>query len=189
MKQLFFVLGLGVTTLLPLTANAASYVIDTKGAHAAINFKVSHLGYSFVTGRFNDFGGSFEWDPANPESASVEVTIKTASVDSNHAERDKHLRGKDFLAVDKYPSATFKSTGYKSTGKSSGELSGLFTLHGKSKTLTFPVTKVGEGKDPWGGYRAGFTGTTTIMLGDFGMDGYLGNQPVDLELIVEGVRQ
>ena len=189
MKKLLIALSVSAAAMTATVANAADYVIDTKGAHASINFKVKHLGYSWLTGRFNSFEGDFEWDKAKPADSEIEVTIDVASIDSNHAERDKHLRSKDFLYVDEYPTATFKSTGYKATGEGKGELTGEFTLRGVTKTLTFPVYQLGEGKDPWGGYRTGFTGTTQIMLGDFNMDGYLGNVPVELELNVEGIRK
>ena len=71
---------------------------------AFVQFKIKHLGYSWLYGRFNDFEGRFNYDPAKPEASTVDVTIKTASVDSNHASSvTSTLRGKDFLAVDKYP--------------------------------------------------------------------------------------
>ena len=79
------------------TANAADYVIDSKGAHASINFKIQHLGYSWLTGRFNDFKGTFSYDDAAPSAAKIMVTIDTDSIDSNHAERDKHLKSPDFF--------------------------------------------------------------------------------------------
>ena len=90
---------------------AAEYVIDTEGAHAFIQFRIKHLGYSWLLGRFNEFEGRFSYNEDKPEAASVEVTISTASSDSNHAERDKHLRGTDFLVVERYPQARFVSTG------------------------------------------------------------------------------
>lgn len=89
--------------------HADTYQIDTKGAHAFVQFEISHLGYSWLLGRFNDFDGSFTYDEAKLEASIVELKIKTASVDSDHAERDKHLRSDDFLAVENFPEATFKS--------------------------------------------------------------------------------
>ena len=82
---------------------AADYVIDTKGAHAAIEFRMSHLGYSWLTGRFNTFEGEFSYDEKNPNASKIEVRIDTTSLDSNHAERDKHLRSGDFLDTGKFP--------------------------------------------------------------------------------------
>ena len=149
------------------------------------------MGYSWLTGRFNDFDGSFEYDAAKPADSSINVTIDTTSIDSNHAERDKHLKGSDFLDVKKYPTATFKSTGFKSTGEGVGNMTGEFTLHGVTKTITIPVERLGEGNDPWGGYRAGFSGATILKLSDYGIDYNLGpaSSTVEIELHVEGKRQ
>jgi polyisoprenoid-binding protein YceI len=172
-------------------AQAADYVIDTKGAHAFIQFKISHLGYSWLLGRFNDFGGTFSYDEKNPAASKVEVTIKTASVDSNHAERDKHLRGKDFLDVDKYPTARFVSTAYEPKGEGKAVLKGDFTLHGVTKPIAIDVEHIGAGPDPWGGQRRGFAGTTTLTLKDFGIDYNLGpaSRQVELFLSVEGIQK
>ena len=170
-------------------AVAAEYEIDIPGMHAAIQFRIYHLGYSVLTGRFNDFGGSFYWDKDNPQDARINVTIKTASIDSNHAERDKHLREEDFLNVEKYPEATFKSTKYEgdTTG---GKLHGILTLHGVSKPITLDVKYIGEGDDPWGGYRVGFEGHVKLRRADFGMTYDLGpkSEEMDLDLYVEGCR-
>lgn len=178
---------------LPFAANsfAADYVIDTKGAHAAINFSVSHLGYGWVVGRFNEFEGTFSYDAGKPEDSSVEVTIDTTSIDSNHAERDKHLRGGDFLDVDKFSEATFKSTSFKMSDGKKGSLLGDLTLHGVTKPVTIDVTMSGMGKDPWGGERAGFSGTTSINLSDYGIKNILGpaSETIDLNLYVEGVQK
>lgn len=170
---------------------AADYVIDTKGAHAFIQFKISHLGYSWLLGRFNDFGGTFSYDEKNPAASKVEVTIKTASIDSNHAERDKHLRGKDFLEVDKYPTARFVSTAYEPKGDGKAVLKGDLTLHGVTKPITIDVEHIGAGPDPWGGQRRGFAGTTTLTLKDFGINYDLGPaaRQVDLFLSLEGIQK
>jgi len=100
-KQLLAAL-IGGSLLAPIAASAADYVIDREGAHASITFKVSHLGYSYVVGRFNDFSGEFSYDPANVAASKVSVTVDTTSLDSNHAERDKHIRSADFLNAAKF---------------------------------------------------------------------------------------
>lgn len=171
-------------------ALAADYAIDKKGQHAFINFKISHLGYSWLYGTFKDFDGTFSFDAQKPEASKVSVEINTASVDSNHAERDKHLRSADFLNVDKYPKASFVSTAVKSTGEGQADITGDLTLNGVTKPVTIAASFVGEGKDPWGGYRAGFEGTTTLTLKDFNIKTSLGpaSETVQLTLSVEGVR-
>lgn len=171
-------------------AAAAEYDIDIKGMHAFIQFRIYHLGYSVLLGRFNDFGGSFSWDRENPGASSINVDIKTASIDSNHAERDKHLREEDFLNVDKYPTANFKSTRYHGDAMG-GKMDGILTLHGVSKPISLDVKVIAEGDDPWGGYRAGFEATTTIKRADFGMTYNLGpaSETMDFDLYIEGVRK
>ncbi len=127
-------------------ALAADYAIDKEGQHAFINFKISHLGYSWLYGTFRDFDGSFSFDAANPAASTVQVSINTASLDSNHAERDKHLRGADFLNVDKHPVATFKSTSVKPTGERSFDITGDLSLNGVTKPVTIQAGFIGEGK-------------------------------------------
>lgn len=179
--------GLSVSQL----ALADDYQLDIKGMHSFIQFRVQHLGYSWLYGRFNDFDGQFSYDEKAPEKATVNVTIKTTSIDSNHAERDKHLRGEDFLNVNKFPEAAFKSTAYKPAGDGKGTLEGELTLHGVTKPVSLDVEEVGAGKDPWGGYRRGFIGTTKFALADFGIDYDLGpaSKEVELTLAVEGIKQ
>jgi len=169
-----------------VSAQAADYIFDKKGAHAFIQFRVQHLGYSWLYGRFNNFDGTFSYDEADPKSSKVSVKIDTTSVDSNHAERDKHLRGENFLNVDKFPEATFESTAFD--GKT---LSGNLTLLGVTKPVQIDVEKIGEGKDPWGGYRAGFEGKTTFAMADFGVKKSLGPKSANVEMIlsVEGIKQ
>jgi polyisoprenoid-binding protein YceI len=172
-------------------ATADEYVIDTAKAHAFIQFRIQHLGFSWVYGRFNTFEGSFKYDEAKPRESKVEVMIDMASVDTNHAERDKHLRSPDFFDVDIYPEAKFKSTGYKPLGKDKGQLMGRLTIRDITKPVTIDVTHVGAGDDPWGGYRRGFHGTTTITMADFGIPYNLGPsaREVELMLSIEGIKQ
>ncbi|MEO4048642.1 YceI family protein [Pseudomonas sp. CAU 1711] len=172
-------------------AMAADYAIDKEGQHAFVNFKISHLGYSWLYGTFKDFDGSFSFDAKAPEASKVKVSINTASVDSNHAERDKHLRSGDFLNVDKHPTAIFESTSVKSTGEGSADITGNLTLNGVTKPVVIAAKFIGEGSDPWGGYRAGFEGTTRLKLKDFDIQKDLGPAAQEVELIisVEGVRQ
>jgi len=191
-KKHLAVLALAGASLISLPTLADNYTIDTKGAHASINFSVKHLGFSVLTGRFDSFSGDFTYDPANLAASTVNVTIDTSSVDTNHAERDKHLRTPDFLNVEKNPKATFVSKKVvPGADKNSFNLVGDFTLNGVTKSITIAAQKIGEGKDPWGGYRAGFVGTTEIFLKDFDINSKFvpDTESIKLSLNVEGVKK
>ncbi|WP_242674379.1 YceI family protein [Marinobacter halodurans] len=170
-----------------------TYAFDTQGNHQFIMFKISHLGYSYLYGRFNEFDGQFTYNAEDPASNSVQVTIDTGSVDSNHAERDKHLRSDDFLAVDEFPQATFKSRKviFDGDDRDEAKIVGDLTLRGVTREITLDADMVGHGKDPWGGYRMGFEAETELRLKDFGIPMDLGPQSQTVEMIisVEGVRQ
>lgn len=191
MKNKLLSIGLTIVLSVPPLVQAADYLIDTEKAHAFIQFRIKHLGYSWLLGRFNDFDGSFSYDEADPAASRVEVTIRTASIDSNHAERDKHLRGKEFLDVDKFPQATFVSTGFMENEDKSAVLTGNLTLHGVTRPVSIAVKPVGHGPDPWGGKRRGFEGAITLKLADYNIDFDLGPaaREVELFLSVEGIEQ
>lgn len=173
------------------SAFADHYIIDTKEGHAAIEFKVSHLGYSWNVGRFNKFTGEFDYDKDKPEEFKVNVEVDTTSVDSNHGERDKHLRSDKFLDSSEFPKANFVSTSYEAKDEKTGILTGDLTLHGTTKSIQIALEKVGEGEDPWGGYRAGFTGTTKFTMSDFGIKNILGpaSENIYITLHIEGIKE
>ena len=177
--------------LSPVTIMAADYRMDTEKGHAHIAFKINHLGFSIVLGMFKNFAGTFQYDPENLAGFSTEVTVDVASVDSNQAERDKHLRSEDFFHVDKYPEARFVSTGYEDKGNGQGVLSGDFTLRGVTKSINLEISQMESGNDPWGNFRHGFSGTTTLTLKDFGILFDLGpsGEKAQVEFSVEGIRQ
>lgn len=173
-----------------LHASAAEYKIDKEGQHAFVQFRIQHLGYSWLYGTFKDFDGGFTFDDANPTADKVNVTINTGSLDTNHAERDKHLRSADFLNTSKYPQATFTSTEVKKEGERY-KVTGNLTLNGVTKPITLDARLMGEGKDPWGGYRAGFEASGEVVLKEFNISKDLGpaSQKAELIISVEGVRQ
>jgi len=186
MKKLLLATALLTTTFLA-PAHAADYNIDDKGAHASINFETSHMGWSVLTGRFNTFSGEFSYDEKNIEASKIKVIIDASSIDSNHAERDKHVRSADFLDASKFKNATFTSTKVEDKGEGKLAITGDFTLHGVTKSIIIDAVKVGEGDDPWGGYRLGFSGTTQIEMKDFAFKMDFGT--VALKLHIEGIRK
>jgi polyisoprenoid-binding protein YceI len=177
--------------LLALTAPAAlaTHTFKIDPTHTFIQFRISHLGFSILNGRFNEIEGHFGYDEVQPENSYVKMEVNTASVDTNHAERDKHLRGKDFLDVEKYPKAVFDSISFEEEGKT-GTLLGDLTLHGVTKRVEFYVQRIGGGEDPWGGHRQGFKGQASFKLKDFGIERDLGpaSEILYLDVYIEGIR-
>lgn len=192
-KKTAFASAIAAVALVPLSqAQADDYQIDIEGQHAFIQFKINHLGYSYILGSFEEFNGQFSYDPEDLDASSVNLEVQVNSLNSNHAERDRHILSDDFLNASEYPTATFSSTGFESTGDDEGVLTGDLTLHGETQEIEMPVKLMGEGDDPWGSYRAGFEGSTTLTLSDYGID--MSDFPEsmhELELYVtfEGIRQ
>ena len=185
MRKFIMIAAFVAASLAGGQALAADYRIDIDGQHAFVNFRVGHLGYSYIVGRFNRFDGSFSHDPKNPTAATASVTIDAASLDTNHAERDKHLRGADFFDVRRHPEIRFESTAYEGSAES-GTLRGALSFLGVTREIEIELRKVGEGRDPWGGYRSGFVGTTTLQAADYGLPEWVGE--VEIEVNIEGVR-
>lgn len=174
--------------LLSGTALAADFKVDP--AHTTVVFEINHLGVSTLMGRFNEFEGTYSVDDDDITATEVSFTIQAESVDTNHEERDKHLRSPDFFDVRQYPTLSFESTGFEGS-KESGKLSGELTVHGVTRPVTFDVAFIGEGDDPWGGFRNGFNAQAQIKRSDFGMSyGLPGvGDEVTLKLFIEGIRQ
>ncbi|MCG8518003.1 YceI family protein [Marinobacter sp. CA1] len=195
MKKQLLASAVAVTmaaTTVQADEGSGSYAFDEKGTHQFVMFKISHLGYSWLYGRFNDFDGQFSFDADNPANSSVNVTIDTASVDSNHAERDKHIRSEDFLYADEFPEATFTSKRIVvDEDGDEADIIGDLTLRGVTKEITLEAELIGHGEDPWGGYRMGFEAETELRLSDFGIPMNLGpaSETVEMIISVEGVRQ
>ena len=161
-------LALALTAFAALsTASAAeSYTIDK--AHTAALFKINHMGFSYTWGRFNDVSGTIVWDDADPAASSVNVLIKADSIDSGNADKDKHLKSGDFFSVKEFPEVTFVS---KSIAKKGNvyEITGDFSMHGVTKSITIPLTKMGAGIGPDKKQRIGFDSQFAIKRSDYGM--------------------
>ena len=172
---------------------ADTFVIDP--AHSDASFQVRHV-VTKVRGRFTDFAGTIVGDPAKPEAATVEFTVKTASIDTAQPKRDGHLRSADFFDAEKFPEITFKSTKIKTTGKDKYDVSGNLTMHGVTKPITLSVTNLGSGgtgKDE----KFGFEATTTLNRKDFGIvwnraldtGGFMLGDDVIVEINIEAGRK
>ncbi len=187
MKTILLALLLGSASV----ASADNYTIDTKGSHAFVQFKISHLGYSWLYGRFDSFNGEFTFDENNPASASIQMTVDTTSVNSNHTARDKHLRGDDFLNTAVHPTATFKSKSFTPSADGHGTMTGDLTLNGVTQEISLDVNFIGVGADPWGGTRRGYEATTELSLSDFKIKKSVGGayEQLWLTVSVEGIKK
>jgi polyisoprenoid-binding protein YceI len=163
--------GLGLAILVAACGSAAraadAYTVDP--VHSSISFKISHVGISFIHGRFNDFSGTFTIDKDDPSKSSFALSVKVESVDTNNQKRDEHLRNADYFNAKQFPAMTFQSTSVKVV-KGGYEATGDLTLHGVKK----PVTLTLEGGDktvefPKGMQRIGFVTNLVIKRSDYDM--------------------
>src|SRR5712691_145406 len=155
------------TTAPALTELTGTYTLDP--AHTRIGFVARHAMVTKVRGSFNEFEGSAVLDGADPANSSAQVTISAASIDTRNAQRDEHLRGNDFLAMQEYPRITFVSTGVRQAGETTFEVTGDLTIKGVTNPITIPLTLEGAAQDPFGNQRVGFEGSVTINRKDYGI--------------------
>ena len=173
--------------------HADDYTIDP--SHTSVIFGVSHLGYSFTYGRFDKVSGDFTLDPANPDAASFTLKIDAASINTNDAKRDEHLRNADFFNTGEFPLISFKSekVAVKDVdGAKVYEVTGQLTMHGVTKPITLNLQKLGEGAGPTGqDYRTGFNCQTKLSRSEWGMTKMVGpiGDEVAVTISFEGVRK
>lgn len=160
---------LGSALLLGATQAHAGEAWTLDPAHSRVGFRVSHMMISSVEGRFTDVQGSLELEPGQISDLEVQVEVAMNSVETGIEQRDEHLRTADFLDVANHPTMTFVSEKVKAR-KGSFELTGVLTIRGVSKTVTFQGTGLDAVViDPWGNQRVGAHATTTIDRQDFGV--------------------
>ena len=150
------------------TATAVrTFTIDQ--SHSDVEFQVRHL-LSKVRGRFAQFAGTIEFDADRPEASVVNVTIQSASIDTNEPKRDGHLKSDDFFAVDTFPTLSFVSTAVTSKRDGQYVVEGDLTIRDVTKQVLLPVTFLGAAKDPWGNQKLAFEAEITINRKDFGLN-------------------
>lgn len=137
--------------------------------HTQVEFSAKHLGMMTVRGHFAEVAATGDIDPGHPETSSVDVTIQTASIKTNHEGRDADLRSSNFLSVEEFPTITFKSTGVAPAGQDKYALTGDLTIKGITHPVTLQVTRYGEFNDPMMGHRIAYGATTQINRKDFGL--------------------
>lgn len=168
MKKLITSIAALIALALPFVASASTWTIDPD--HSNVGFKVKHLMVSNVKGNFDKHSGTVDLNDKDITRSKVEVSIDTASINTNAAKRDEHLRSADFFDVAKYPTMTFVSKKVAKAGKGKLKVTGDLTLHGVTRQVVLDVEPLSkESKDPWGNIRRGTTATTKIDRKDFGL--------------------
>ena len=180
----------------PPAVGATTYKIDPD--HTNVSFHVRHL-FTSVTGRFEKFEGVIRLDDHDPAKTTVEGSIDAASINTNVARRDNHLRSPDFFDVEKFPKITFKTTSVSDidAAAKTSKLHGVLTIHGVEKPVVLDAAFLGSGKDPAGNQRAGFHASTTINRKDFNVlwnrvldqGGTMLGDDVAIQLGVEGMKR
>jgi polyisoprenoid-binding protein YceI len=137
--------------------------------HTQVEFSAKHLAMMTVRGHFADVSATGDIDPDHPETSSVHVTIRTASVRTNHEVRDNDIRSDKFLDVERFPLITFTSTSVEPAGPDKFNVHGDLTIRDVTKPVTLELTRYGEFNDPGFGHRIAYGATTRINRKEFGL--------------------
>ena len=173
--------------------SADKYVFDP--VHSTIGFSVRHLVISNVKGEFKEVSGNILFDEKDITKSSVNIMIKTASIDTDEQDRDNHLKGPDFFDVKKYSEITFKSKRIDKIDDAYVAIGDL-TIHGVTKEIRLPFSMFGPIKDPWGNNRIGVEANLKINRQDYGVSwsktldngGLVVGNEVKIELNVEAIK-
>jgi polyisoprenoid-binding protein YceI len=188
-RYLLTLCGVSLLSVSPAYAAVETYELDKP--HTQIMFFADHVGFTQSSGKFLDYKGEFQWDPAQPEKAKAQVTIDVNSLDMGDEAWDKELKGPHFFDVEKYPTMSFVSTSVKVVGKDEADVAGDLTMHGQTHPVVLHVRHNKTGRFPMGEiYASGFTATASLDRAGWGMDygAPLMSTNVDLRIEVEGHR-
>ncbi len=161
-----------------------SDVCTIDAAHSSVIYRIKHMDASYNYGRFNDLSGTFHLNAAKPEASVLNVTVKTASVDTANKDRDEHLRSPDFFDAKQFPTMSFVAKSFKKTGEHTYEATGDATLLGKTRPLTVTVEHSGAGKGRGGETLMGLETRFTIKRSEFGMGKMVGPIADEVTMIV-----
>jgi polyisoprenoid-binding protein YceI len=190
MKKIYLSLFILLATVFMATAQT-TWKADV--AHSKVQFSISHMVISEVTGRFKDFDATLVQTNDDLSDSKLSATIKVNSINTDNEKRDGHLKSADFFDAEKYPEMTFVSKSFTKSGKDTYKISGDLTMHGITKPVVLDTKFNGQVKDPWGNMIAGFKATTIVNRIDFGIvwnkaletGGVLVGEDVSVTIIVE----
>ncbi len=167
MKKTILILSSFILIFTLINAQETNWAFDK--THSKIQFDVTHMVISEVSGQFQEYEGTVVTSKEDFSDARINFSIDVKSIDTDNEDRDKHLHSADFFDIEKYPKITFKSKSMKKTGKNQFKLTGDYTMHGVTKEITLDVKYGGTVKDPYGNIKAGFKITGIINRADFGL--------------------
>lgn len=162
-KLLFFVLIVSIGALQAQT----KWTFDK--THSKVQFKVTHMVISEVTGQFKNYDGSVESSKDDFTDAKINFTIDVNSINTDNEQRDTHLKSDDFFNAEKFPKITFVSKSFKKVNNKKYKLVGDLTIRNITKQVELDVTYNGTVKDPWGNTRAGFKVSGQVNRFDYGL--------------------
>lgn len=189
MKMLILTAALALASSQALAEPDAYRIDDT---HSFANWSIRHVA-SKTSGTFSDIKGKILIDSSDLSKSSVDAKINMLSVNSSHAKRDDHIKKPEYLDVEKFAEMTFVSSKIEAKSNTEGVMTGILTMHGVAKEMTFPFKVLGFGSDPWGGYRMGVEAHTSLKASDFGFkwplkkDAPVGDD-IEITLLIEGVK-
>ncbi len=195
MKKLILAIIVLVSVSIYLQAQTTTWKIDP--VHSSIQFTVSHLVISKVTGNFKNFNGILKTNNDDFTDPDIEINIDVNSINTENEKRDNHLRSQDFFYAEKYPQIVFKSTSFKKISENKYKLTGDLTMRGVTRSIDLDVVYNGTVKDPWGNQRAGFSISGSVNRFDYNLKwnslmeagGAVVGKTVDILCNVEMVKQ
>jgi polyisoprenoid-binding protein YceI len=185
------------TSATDLTTATLTGDYDVDPAHSRLGFAAKHAMVATVRGQFKVYSGEVHLDEENPANSWANVEIDASSVDTGNADRDAHLRTPDFFDLEKHPKITFKSNKVEKVDDDVYTLIGDLTINGKSNPVAVEFELTGTSDDPWGNFRAGFEGKTTVNRRDWDLawnlaldkGGVLVSEKVKLEFDIAAVKR
>jgi polyisoprenoid-binding protein YceI len=171
------------------------YEIDP--AHTRLGFVARHAMVSKVRGSISGVTGRLHLDAADPSRSTAEITADMATISTDQAQRDEHLRSADFFDAKAYPQLTFKSTKAEAVGDDRYRLTGDLTIRDQTHPVTLDLEFTGAGPDAFGNDRVGFEGRAEISRKEWGVTwnaaietgGVMVGDKIKLELDVEAIKQ
>lgn len=145
----------------------STWAIDP--THSEIGFKVKHMMFTNVSGKFNAFEAIIENEDDQFETSKINFSADVNTVDTNNGDRDNHLRSADFFDVEKFPKLSFVGTSIKKLNEGLFQIEGDLTIKDITKNVSLETEYSGLMKDPWGNTKAGLSISGKINRKDFGL--------------------